>query len=75
MRKGFEFDYCKYINDNFDVPCIFEGGIGNLDDIKLAALKGIDSFALGDILYFSDYNVVKIKNFLINEKFPVSMDY
>ena len=75
MRSGLDNDYCKYINENINVPCIFEGGIGNLEDIKSSIMFGTDSIALGSLLYFSDYNVVKIKKYLINEKLPVSLDY
>ena len=75
MRTGLDNDYCKLINENINVPCIFEGGIGNLEDVKFSIMCGIESIALGSLLYFSDYNVVKIKKYLINENFSVSLDY
>ena len=75
MRMGLDNDYCKVINESINVPCIFEGGIGNLEDVKSSIVCGIESIALGSLLYFSDYNVVKIKKYLINENFSVSLDY
>ena len=68
-KKGIDINYSKEINDNVKIPCIFEGGIGNLDQLDLFFRSGLMSIGLGSLITFSDYNIIKIKHYLINKKF------
>ncbi len=70
-KSGLDIDICKKINNVLSIPCIFEGGIGSLDDLKTAFLNDIKAVSLGTMLIFSDYNIVKIKRYLFNENFNV----
>lgn len=70
-RKGIDINYSKEINNNVKIPCIFEGGIGNLDQLDLFFSSGLISIGLGSLITFSDYNIVKIKHHLINKNFNV----
>jgi cyclase len=74
-RKGIDVKYCIEILSQIRIPCIFGGGIGNLSHIKSLVESGIKAISLGSMLYFSDYNIVKVKKFLINEKYQVYLEY
>jgi len=74
-KKGIDLDYSLKLLDIIEIPCIFEGGISNLLEIKKLIKNGITSLALGSMLYFSDNNIIKIKKFLLNENIPVVLDY
>ena len=74
-KQGIDLKYCKEIIKSVSIPCIFEGGISNLEEVKKLIQNGIDSLSLGSMLYFSDNNIIKIKKFLINENLPVVLDY
>lgn len=74
-KEGIDEKYCSEILSKISIPCIFGGGIGNLNQIKSLIQIGVRSISLGSILYFSDYNIIKIKKFLINEKFDVYLNY
>ena len=56
-KKGIDIDYSKRIKKNTSLPCIFEGGIGNLRHLEDYFLSGLESIALGTILNFSDNNI------------------
>ena len=70
-RKGMEIEYSKKILAKARVPIIFEGGIGKLDDLKECCLNRINNIAIGSLITFSDYNIIKIKQYLSNENFEV----
>lgn len=70
-RKGIEIEYSKKIKSSTTLPCIFEGGIGNLDHIEEFFFNGLESISLGTILNFSDYNIVKIKKHLIEKNYKI----
>ena len=69
-RKGFDLKICKKFLENINIPIIFEGGIGSLLDIEKAVDIGVKNFAIG-ILIFSDYNIYKIKQYLVNKNIKV----
>ena len=62
---------CVELQKLISISSIFEGGVGNLDHIKDLVLNKISSIAIGRILIFNDYNIIKIKTFLKNENFEV----
>ena len=70
-RMGMEIDYCTKILKNIHIPVIFEGGIGKLDHIKECCANNINNIAIGTLIIFSDYNIIKIKQYLKNENFKV----
>ena len=55
------------------VSSIFEGGIGSLDQLEDAFKEKIGAIALGTMLTFNDYNIVKIKRHLHNKGFNVRL--
>ena len=69
--KGFYLDCCKKLISLTDLPIIFEGGLGSLEQIKDALNAGVNSIALGSMISFGDYNIYKIKQYLKNEDFNV----
>tara|TARA_Y100000768_G_scaffold387901_1_gene380907 strand:- start:1682 stop:2428 length:747 start_codon:yes stop_codon:yes gene_type:complete len=70
-KNGLDINICNKINKYLSIPCIFEGGVGSLEDLKIAFLNEIKAVSLGTMLIFSDYNIVKIKKYLFNENFNV----
>ena len=69
----YRIQYSKKIYNAVSIPCIFEGGIGNLDHLSKFFSYGLNSIALGTIITFSDYNIIKIKNYLKEKKFKVRL--
>jgi len=65
-RQGMEIDYSKKLKKAVNVPIIFEGGNGSLEDILNCCNQKIFSIALGTMIVFSDNNIIKIKSFLRN---------
>jgi cyclase len=72
-QKGIDNSYSKQINDKVKIPCIFEGGIGNLEHLYGFFDTGLKSIAIGTIIIFSDCNIIKIKSFLKNKKILVRL--
>ena len=70
-RKGLDLVICKKFLDLSKKPIIFEGGIGNLNHFKDAISIGVEAISLGSLIFFSDYNIIKIKQFLYNNNFNV----
>lgn len=71
--ENFDFKYAKKILEYTDRPVIFEGGMGNLNDINNAIKNGIDSIALGFMLSYKDNNIFKIKQYLENNGYDVRL--
>ncbi len=72
-NMGLDLKYIEKILHVSNLPTIFEGGIGNLLDLKKAASLGVDSFSIGTFLTFRDYNIIKIKQYLKNEGFEIRL--
>lgn len=54
------------------VPLIASGGAGKYDDIvEMFQRSDADACALGKILFLRDYDIVRIKSYLTNQKVPV----
>ncbi len=70
-KKNLDIDYAIKIKEKVNIPCIYEGGIGKLEDIAICIQSGIESLAIGTIIIFSDCNIIKIKHFLKNLKYKV----
>lgn len=70
-KKGPDLKFCKELISFFNHPVIIEGGIGNLQHIKKIAKLAPSGLALGTMLNFSEQNIIKIKQFLTNEKISI----
>ncbi len=71
--KGLDIPECKKFIKRSRLPLIFEGGLGDLDQIILALKNNIQSISLGTMINFSDYNIIKIKQFIHNHKYKVRL--
>jgi cyclase len=71
--KGMDVEFSKYLISKINLPIIFEGGIGNLKHIEIAAKNKINNLAIGSLITFKDYNITKIKQFLFNKKYLVRL--
>lgn len=70
-KQGLDIEFCEKLVKFFDHPLIVEGGIGNLNHIKQIAKTKVSGIALGTMLNFTEQNIIKIKQFLTNEKIIV----
>ncbi len=70
-EKGMNLDFSKIIISNTDLPIIFEGGLGNVEQIIDMIKIGANSFAVGSMITFKDYNIFKIKQHLFNKGYKV----
>lgn len=70
-RIGMDINFSKKILDNLNIPLIFEGGIGKLEHLADCCKNKIESIAIGTMLTFSDYNIIKIKQYLKNANYDV----
>lgn len=70
-EKGMNLDFSKIIISNTDLPIIFEGGLGNVEQIIDMIKIGANSFAIGTMITFKDYNIFKIKQHLFNKGYKV----
>ena len=68
--KGMEIEFSKNILSKIKVPLIFEGGIGNLRHLSKCQ-KQFEFNRLRSNDHFSDYNIVKIKQYLKNLNYNV----
>jgi cyclase len=70
-EEGMNLDLSKKIISNIDLPIIFEGGLGNIEQIIDMIKIGANSFAIGSMITFKDYNIFKIKQHLFNKGYKV----
>jgi len=66
MKNGFEKQIIQEIQKKINIPIIFEGGLGSLDQIDEAIKSGVEGIALGTMIIFMDNNIFKIKQFIVN---------
>ena len=72
-QNGMDIETCKKLIKHSKLPLIFEGGIGNLEHIILALKNDIRTISLGTMIYFLDYNIIKIKQYIHNNNFEVRL--
>lgn len=70
---GMDLELSKTIISNVDLPIIFEGGLGNVEQIIDMIKIGANSFAIGSMITFKDYNIFKIKQHLFNKGYKVRL--
>ena len=70
-KKGFDFELLNKYRGLIDIPIIFEGGGGSLTDIEIAIKSNIEGIALGSMLIFSDYNLVKIQQHMKSKRLNI----
>lgn len=68
---GMNLELSKKIILNIDLPIIFEGGLGSVEQIIDMIKIGANSFAIGSMITFKDYNIIKIKQHLFNKGYKV----
>ena len=66
MKNGLEKQIIQEIQKKINIPIIFEGGLGSLDQIDEAIKCGVEGIALGTMIIFMDNNIFKIKQFIVN---------
>ena len=72
-KKGLDLKFSKYLLKFVRVSSIFEGGIGDLNQIEECFKNNIEAVALGTMITFSDYNIVKIKRHLFNKSYDIRL--
>jgi cyclase len=70
-EEGMNLELSKRIISSIDLPVIFEGGLGNIEQIIDMIKIGANSFAIGSMITFKDYNIFKIKQHLFNKGYKV----
>jgi imidazole glycerol-phosphate synthase subunit HisF len=63
-RTGFDLDLLALAQKVVRLPVVIEGGAGSLEHCDAALAAGADAIALGTMLVFSDYNLVKVARYL-----------
>ena len=58
-KKGFDINFLKKLSEYIKVSSIYEGGIGSLDHLNDAFSNGASAIALGTMITFKDYNIIK----------------
>ena len=72
-KNGLNIETSKKLLKMSKRPLIFGGGIGSLEDVITALKNNIRSIALGTMINFLDYNIVKIKQYIHNNNFNVRL--
>ena len=72
-KEGLDLEFSEKLLKHIRVSCIFEGGIGSLNQIEDAFNKKINAVALGTMITFNDYNIFKIKRYLFNKNYNVRL--
>ena len=66
-KVGFDYALINKIINLTKISIIFEGGLGTLEHINDAINHKAKGIALGTMIIFSDHNIFKIKQYLINK--------
>lgn len=62
-QKGFDIELCRTVTNVVEVPVILSGGLGSLDDAKVAVTQGrADAIAVAHALHYNKFNVAQLKN-------------
>lgn len=62
-QKGFDLELCRAVTNVVEVPVILSGGLGSLDDAKVAVSKGrADAIAVAHALHYNKFSVAQLKN-------------
>ena len=70
-RSGVDLNFSKKIIESLNIPVIIEGGIGKLEHLSDCCKNNINSIAIGTMIIFSDYNIIKIKQYLGNANYNI----
>lgn len=70
-RLGLDVELYAEAAEAVSVPIILEGGAGSLADLDRGFSAGVEAIALGTMLVFSDNNIVKLKQYLVDRGHPV----
>lgn len=72
-RRGMDTKLIQAVTERVSVPVIAEGGAGNPQHIAEAFDAGASAVAIGAMLAFSDWNIVKIKKYLRQRGYEVRL--
>lgn len=62
-QKGFDLELCRAVTNVVEVPVILSGGLGSLDDAKVAVTQGrADAIAVAHALHYNKFSVAQLKN-------------
>jgi cyclase len=62
-QKGFDLELCRAVTNVVEVPVILSGGLGSLDDAKVAVSHGkADAIAVAHALHYNKFTVAQLKN-------------
>ncbi|ARU41904.1 imidazole glycerol phosphate synthase subunit HisF [Armatimonadetes bacterium Uphvl-Ar1] len=62
-QKGFDLELCRAVTNVVEVPVILSGGLGSLDDAKVAVSQGrADAIAVAHALHYNKFSVAQLKN-------------
>ncbi|MCS7084253.1 MAG: imidazole glycerol phosphate synthase cyclase subunit [Aquificaceae bacterium] len=66
--SGFDIELYKSVRERFDIPLIASGGAGNYEHIATLFEKvDCEACAIGKMLFLRDYDIVRIKSYLIGK--------
>lgn len=72
MAKGMDLNLIRAVTENVSIPVIASGGVGNLNDIKLAFDDGnADAVALAHILHYNEASIGEIKEHCLRNNINV----
>jgi cyclase len=62
-QKGFDLELCRAVTSVVEVPVILSGGLGSMDDAKVAVSQGrADAIAVAHALHYNKFSVAELKN-------------
>jgi imidazole glycerol-phosphate synthase subunit HisF len=62
-QKGFDLELCRAVTNVVEVPVILSGGLGSLNDAKVAVSQGrADAIAVAHALHYNKFTVAQLKN-------------
>ena len=72
MAKGMDLDLIKAVTENVSIPVIASGGVGTLNDIKLAFdNSNVDAVALAHILHYDEVSIGEVKEYCLRNNINV----
>ena len=67
LGRGMDIELIRQVGEAVDVPVIFGGGVGCVDDIIEAADAGADAIACASVFHYDRLSIEEIKKELINK--------
>lgn len=72
MARGMDLDLIKAVTENVSIPVIASGGVGTLNDIKLAFdIGNADAVALAHILHYNEASIREVKEYCLSNNINI----